>query len=69
MEETDSEDEDYLDIRNLHPRLPGVQKQEEQEVMAPEVHLPVMQEEQEQEEQEVMAPEVHLPVMQEQEEQ
>ena len=54
VEETDSEDEDYLDIRNLHPRLPEVQdqEQEEQEVMASDVHLPVGQEQEEQEQEE-----------------
>ena len=61
VEETDSEDEDYLDMRNLHPRLPGEQEQqqeqqEEQEVIAPE-----------EQEQEVDAPEVNQLVEQEEE--
>ena len=61
MEETDTEDEDYLDMRNLHPRLPGEQEQqreqqEEQEVIAPE-----------EQEQEVDAPEVNQLVEQEEE--
>jgi transposase InsO family protein len=61
VEETDSEDEDYLDIRNLHPRLPVEQEQqqeqqEEQEVVAPE-----------EQEQEVEGPEVNQPVEQEEE--